>query len=181
MDRSLINKVLNEDSYNEYIDNNNCLIKLSIVNQNGEKEEFNDKTFKCDEVFYKDFLNILIKRFNEEIEVVTKDIVNLDDDSLVTLRLLTKNNDLFSVDGLREDRANYLLSLIDDDFKYTLLLEDEMGIGNLKIFTLIILILIIVAIFFIFNKSVLVRIGLLTRRTLQFSGVSSSTLPSVPI
>lgn len=171
MDRSLINKVLNEDSYNEYIeklinifklsikessiicnlkiDNNNCLIKLSIVNQNGEKEEFNDKTFKCDEVFYKEFLNILIKRFNEEIEVVTKDIVNLDDDSLVTLRLLTKNNDLFSVDGLREDRANYLLSLIDDDFKYTLLLEDEMGIGNLKIFTLIILILIIVMIVFI--------------------------------
>ena len=41
-----------------------------------------------------------------------------------------KNNDLFSVDGLREDRANYLLSLIDDDFKYTLLLEDETGIGN---------------------------------------------------
>ena len=68
---------------------------------------------------------------------------------MVTLRLLTKNNDLFSVDGLREDRANYLLSLIDDDFKYTLLLEDEMGIGNLKIFTLIILILIIVMIVFI--------------------------------
>ena len=35
--------------------------------------------------------------------------------------------------------------------------------------------------FLIFNRSVLVKIGLLTFRTLQFFGVSSRMLPSVPM
>lgn len=168
---SLLTKDLNEDTYNEYIEKlinifklstkessiifnlkikeSKCLIKLSIVNQNGEKEEFRDKTFKCDELFYKEFLNILIKRFVEEIDVIKNDIVNLDEDEFVTLRIITNNNDLFLIDGLNDTKANYLKNICEEE-KIINFSEDEMGIGSLKIFTLIIFIFIIIILTLIF-------------------------------
>ena len=41
----------------------------------------------------------LIQKICEVAEVETKDIVNLSDDDLVTFRMITKHNDLFTVDG----------------------------------------------------------------------------------
>ena len=171
MNSSLFSKTLNEDSYSEYIEkiinvfrlsskessillaltikDYTCVIKLSIIGQNGEKEEFCDTTFKCDEVFYKNFLDVLVEKFTENVTVTTKDIVDLDDDpSLVTFRLITINNDLVSIDGLTNDHAKYLLSLIEGERKDKLLASSNNNVGaaNLNIFLLV---LVIVIIFFI--------------------------------
>jgi len=171
MENSLLETVLNEDSYEDYIEkiinifrlsskessillsliikDYTCNIKLSIVGQNGEKKEFNDMTLKCDESFYKNFLDVLVQRFVYNNEVITKDIVNLDGDSLVTLRFINCNNDLFSIDGLSQEHAKYLLSLCENKKeKDTHYLDisasnNSVGAGNVWIFIFMLVILIV--------------------------------------
>lgn len=165
MEANLLNKSIEENNYEEYIEkilnifrlsskessiifslkikDYKCTMKLSIVRQNGDREEFSDTLFDCNEVFYQKFLDVLVSRFLGSVEVATKDIVNLDDDSLVTFRLITGNNDLFSVDGLSEEHAKYLLGLNEkDDDKY-LNASNNNGIGNVWMFILMIIILVI--------------------------------------
>lgn len=165
MEANLLNKSIEENNYEEYIEkilnifrlsskessiifslkikDYKCTMKLSIVRQNGDREEFSDTLFDCNEVFYQKFLDVLVSRFLGSVDVATKDIVNLDDDSLVTFRLITGNNDLFSVDGLSEEHAKYLLGLNEkDDDKY-LNASNNNGIGNVWMFILMIIILVI--------------------------------------
>lgn len=165
MEANLLNKSIEENNYEEYIEkilnifrlsskessiifslkikDYKCTMTLSIVRQNGDREEFSDTLFDCNEVFYQKFLDVLVSRFLGSVEVATKDIVNLDDDSLVTFRLITGNNDLFSVDGLSEEHAKYLLGLNEkDDDKY-LNASNNNGIGNVWMFILMIIILVI--------------------------------------
>lgn len=165
MEANLLNKSIEENNYEEYIEkilnifrlsskessiifslkikDYKCTMKLSIVRQNGDREEFSDTLFDCNEVFYQKFLDVLVSRFLGSVEVATKDIVNLDDDSLVTFRLITGNNDLFSVDGLSEEHAKYLLGLNEkDDDKY-LSASNNNGIGNVWMFILMIIIIVI--------------------------------------
>lgn len=130
---SLIEKDFNEIIYDEYIDkiisifklsvkessiifnmkinDSESIIKLSIVNQDGKREEFTDTNFKCDDNFYKNFLDLLVEKFVKNVCVVSKDIVNLDGDSFLTFRLITENNDLFIIDGLGNDYADHLISI----------------------------------------------------------------------
>lgn len=165
MESNLLEKAIDENSYEEYIEkilnifrlsskessiifdlkikDYKCTIKLAIIRQNGDREEFSDTLFDCNEVFYQKFLDVLVSRFIGSVEVTTKDIVNLDDDSLVTFRLITGNNDLFSVDGLSEEHAKYLLELNEkDDDKY-LGVSNNAGIGNIWMFILMLIILVI--------------------------------------
>ena len=171
MEGSLLETVLNEDSYEDYIEkiinifrlsskessillsliikDYTCNIKLSIVGQNGEKEEFNDTTLKCDESFYKNFLDVLVQKFVCNNDVITKDIVNLDGDSLVTLRFINCNNDLFSIDGLSDEHAKYLLSLCEGKKEKSAHYLDiaasnnSVGAGNVWIFVLMLVILVL--------------------------------------
>lgn len=178
MEDSLLESVLNEDNYEDYIEkiinifrlsskessillsliikDYKCSIKLSIVGQNGEKREFNDATLKCDEAFYKNFLDVLVQKFVSNNEVITKDIVNLDGDALVTLRFINCNNDLFSIDGLSDDHAKYLLSLCEDkeeqDTHYLDIStsNNNIGAGNIWIFVLMIVVLVLAFILIVF-------------------------------
>lgn len=165
MESSLIDKGLNEDTYLEYIEkilnifrlsnkessiifdlkikDYKCVIRLSIVRQNGEREEFSDTTFNCDESFYKNFLDVLVSNFMGSVEVTTKDIVNLSDDSLVTFRLITDNNDLFSIDGLSEEHAKYLISLDEIQEDKFLSTTNNNGMGNVWMFLLMVIILVV--------------------------------------
>ncbi len=170
----LLGKDLCEDNYLEYVErivnifklstkessiifqisinDLNCLIKLSMVKQNGEKEAFRDQTSKCDQNFYDKFVDVLVKKFLEEVKIINKDVVNLDNDNFLTLRLITENNDLFILDGLSENYANHLFNIDGNKEEITFFSNDEMGIGGLKIFTLIIIIFIVIlfALIFIF-------------------------------
>ena len=176
MEFSLIDKNLNEDSYEEYVDkiinifrlsskessilfdmeikDYKAKIKLSIVSQHGEKEEFSDMVFKCDTVFYQKFLTQLVDKINQNSNIVVKDIVNLSDSDLVTFRLITENNDLFTINGLSDDDAKSLLSIVEgknEDSK--LVITNSDGIGNTAIFLLLIGIIILgFVLFFVFVK-----------------------------
>ena len=149
MNASLMDKSLTEERYEEYIDkiinifrlsskNSSILFdlkikdyqaitKLSIVNQDGQNEEFSDVILNCDEVFFHNFLLPLVKRMNEVVSIETKDVVNLSDNDLVTFRMITTNNDLFTIDGLSKDDAKSLLSSITEEKK---LKENNLTISN---------------------------------------------------
>ena len=173
---SLIDKNLNEDSYDEYVDkivnifrlsnkessilfdmeikDYKAKIKLSIVSQHGEKEEFSDMVFKCDTIFYHKFLTSLVNKINQNSNIVVKDIVDFSDSNLVTFRLITENNDLFTINGLSFDDAKSLLSIIEDDNDDSkLVIPNNNGIGNTAIFLLLIGIIILeFFLYFVFIK-----------------------------
>lgn len=166
---SLLNGNINEDNFDDYIDkiinifrlsnkNSSILfdlklkdykatIKLLIVGQNGERKEFSDVIMKCDTSFFSNFLKPLVEKLNEDGAIANKDIVNLSDSDLVTFRLITDNNDLFTIDGLSNDDANYLLSLVNkkgdslNDHNNLLSISNNEGIGTSSSFLMMITIL----------------------------------------
>lgn len=139
MKNSLLENDINQSNYDDYIekvlniyrlsnkensilfdikiDNLKCFCKLSIIGIDGTSKEFNDVTFDFDTDFFKDFICNLVVKFNNDVRVKVKDIVNLDDNSLVTYRMITENNDLFSIDGLSKDDALKLKELCSDEFQ----------------------------------------------------------------
>lgn len=110
-----ISKLTTKDNsimFNFKIDNNKCLNEITVIDQNGTKKEFDDLIFKCNEVFYDFFLPKLVKELYHNNNIVVSDIVNLDGDEFVAIRLITEFNDLFSIDGLTKDKAIELLDFI---------------------------------------------------------------------
>ena len=165
MENSLLDSNLTEENYDDYIEkifnifrlssknssiilsvdivDSKCLIKLKIVSQNGDTKEFSDVTFKCDNAFYNDFLNSLIKRLNDDENFIINDIVNLDKDEFMTFRLVSSNNDLITIDGLTKEQANHLNKLFETDKKKEEILINNSGIANVWIFLLMIVVLVI--------------------------------------
>ena len=165
MENSLLDSNLTEENYDDYIEkifnifrlssknssiilsvdivDSKCLIKLKIVSQNGDTKEFSDVTFKCDNAFYNDFLDSLIKRLNDDENVIINDIVNLDKDEFMTFRLVSSNNDLITIDGLTKEQANHLNKLFETDEKKEEILINNSGIANVWIFLLMIVVLVI--------------------------------------
>ena len=165
MENSLLDSNLTDENYDDYIEkifnifrlssknssiilsvdivDSKCLIKLKIVSQNGDIKEFSDVTFKCDNAFYNDFLDSLIKRLNDDENVIINDIVNLDKDEFMTFRLVSSNNDLITIDGLTKEQANHLNKLFETDEKKEEILINNSGIANVWIFLLMIVVLVI--------------------------------------
>ena len=165
MENSLLDSNLTEENYDDYIEkifnifrlssknssiilsvdivDSKCLIKLKIVSQNGDTKEFSDVTFKCDNAFYNDFLDSLIKRLNDDENFIINDIVNLDKDEFMTFRLFSSNNDLITIDGLTKEQANHLNKLFETDEKKEEILINNSGIANVWIFLLMIVVLVI--------------------------------------
>ena len=165
MENSLLDSNLTEENYDDYIEkifnifrlssknssiilsvdivDSKCLIKLKIVSQNGDTKEFSDVTFKCDNAFYNDFLDSLIKRLNDDENFIINDIVNLDKDEFMTFRLVSSNNDLITIDGLTEEQANHLNKLFETDERKEEILINNSGIANVWIFLLMIVVLVI--------------------------------------
>ena len=89
-------------------------------------------------------VSIIIFGLNDE-DTNFKDIVNLDGDSLVAYRMVTDDNDLFTIDGLNLEDAYHLKELCSDDFqseaKGIHQISDTHGIGSFKMFLLMIFIL----------------------------------------
>ena len=145
-----IYRLSNKDSsilFNIKIENLKCYCSMSIIGINGDKQEFSDVILDFNNTLFPDFLDVLVKKFNEEINVKVKDIVNLDGDSLVAYRMVTENNDLFSIDGLSPEDANHLKEICNGDHLNESTIEnkitDNHGIGSFKMFLLMLFIIII--------------------------------------
>lgn len=134
--------------FNIKIENYKCYCSMSIVGRAGDKQEFLDVILDFDDKFFPEFLDVLVTRINNDVRIKVKDIVNLDDDSLVAYRMVTDNNDLFTIDGLSLEDANHFKELCSDEFqsesKGINHITDKHGIGSMKMFILMLSILVIV-------------------------------------
>lgn len=90
------------------IDNGICNIKCSTYNSSGKESIADTVSFECNSYFYESLKKIVLQ-FRINCNVVKEDIVNLDGDEYVAFRMITKNNDMFTIDGLTIDFANSLL------------------------------------------------------------------------
>lgn len=91
------------------VNQNQCSAKMTIYNQEGICNEYQDVTIKCDESFYEDFLKKIVQSIEEVASITKKDIVNLDGDEYVAFRMITSHNDLITIDGLEKNQAELLL------------------------------------------------------------------------
>ena len=131
MNQHLMNEKLSEDHYEDYIEkitnifrmsNKNKSIlfhlelkdSLSIVNQEGQKEEFTDVVIPCNQNFHQLFLASLVERMKEVAFVEMSDVLPKDENGFVTFRIITKNNDLFTISGLSEEDGESLLHLVEE-------------------------------------------------------------------
>lgn len=102
-------------SYDKYIlfslklEKQDCIMHLSVLRNDGDKQEFEEIRVNNNSSFFYDFLDTLVFRLREVCEITKEDIVNLDDDHYVAFRIITKYNDLITIDGLAESQANRLL------------------------------------------------------------------------
>lgn len=176
MEKSLIDDNLTLDNYSNYIekiliifrlssknssilfdlkiDNYKAIIKLSIVSLDGEREDFQDYVTECDSSFYHQLLIPLIRKIADSITICTRDIVKLPNETLSTFRMISENNDLFTIDGLSDDDANGLLSIFDEIEKkdsFPLIEHNHNGFGNISniivLFGLVFLTIIVILLF----------------------------------
>ena len=86
-----------------------CVMKLAIIHQDGNSQNYPEIRVDSNESYFFDFLNYMVSEFRNHCEITKEDIVNLDDDHYVAFRMITKYNDLITMDGLTESQANRFL------------------------------------------------------------------------
>ena len=89
----LYNYQFNEDVYND----------ITIIDREGNNKSFRYKFLIDDELFL--FLNRLVKEFYNNNEVNVVDVIDLNKDNKYTFRMITKYNDLFSINDISYNRA----------------------------------------------------------------------------
>lgn len=89
----LYNYQFNEDVYND----------ITIIDRNGNNRSYKYKFIIDDELFI--LLNRLVKEFYDNNEVNVVDIIDLNKDNKYTFRMITKYNDLFSINDISYNRA----------------------------------------------------------------------------
>lgn len=87
---------------------------ITLIEMDGSKKELENSKFYHGNNFYNYFLSPLMKEFLNSNYVVFDDIVDIDSDNKVTYRLITDNNDLFTVNGLSFEDTSYISNVLKD-------------------------------------------------------------------
>ena len=135
------------------LDRQDCIIQLSILNNDGNKQEYEPIKMNNNSDYFYEFLDRLVSRLRDTCEIMTEDMVNLDDDHYVAFRMITKFNDLITIDGLTEGQANHLLGNGEEDVENdSSLINNKGGSSLLGVLLLITLVLIsLVAVLLLVN------------------------------
>ena len=179
MNSSLLTKSINEDSYDDYIEQvmniyrlsskdksiignikitgKKIIASLSILNSvNGYLNKFTDIVFNHSDSFYDKFIKELVRRMNNECNVSLNDLVTEEDTDDVTYRMITENNDMFTIEGLDRIRADQIISDYNgskDCESKILVSSSSLGEGNYLIFiTLIVIIILTLILVYIMMK-----------------------------
>ena len=89
----LYNYQFNEDVYND----------ITIIDRNGNNKSYKYKFLIDDDLFV--LLNRLVKEFYDNNDVNIVDVIDLNKDNKYTFRMITKYNDLFSINDISYNRA----------------------------------------------------------------------------
>ena len=118
-------------------------MKLSVLRNDGNKQEYEEVKVDSNEPYFYDFLDYLVKSIREHCEITREDIVNLDDDHYVAFRMITNYNDLITMDGLTETQAKKLMEKEGEKPEVKLSVTNNTGGSNLIGFLFMIIALIV--------------------------------------
>lgn len=96
----LYNYQFNEDLYND----------ITIIERDGTNKSLKYKFFINDKLFT--FLGKLVKTFYENNDITTIDIIDLNIDNKYTFRMITRYNDMFTINDISYERACELKNII---------------------------------------------------------------------
>ena len=113
------------------IKDKNASAHMSIIELKGDKKEFPTMNFTYDDYFYDNFIKELISEIKSNQKIAVCDVVNLDNDDLYTLRMISENRDLFTIDGLEKQKAYDLLKVDKKQEPNPILIKTDMGVGNI--------------------------------------------------
>lgn len=95
---------------NDFITN-----RISLVdNKTGKMELLKEGVFAHNDHFMSHFLSPMIHQFIDNNEIVSHNVVDLNNDNLLTYRFLTDTNDLFAINGLTFEDTSYISDLVED-------------------------------------------------------------------
>ena len=76
---------------------------ITIIDRNGNNRSYKYKFLIDDDLFV--LLNRLVKEFYDNNDVNVVDVIDLNKDNKYTFRMITKYNDLFSINDISYNRA----------------------------------------------------------------------------
>ena len=128
------------------IDDGKCRSTVELLEQNGKRDIGRSVAFSCTDSFYINFLEKLVVKYSDVTNTVVTDIVDVDGDDQFTFRMVSENNDMFTVDGISKEYAKKLKEKVENREKQKILVKNsEAGLSN--VLGLSVLISLIVVIF----------------------------------
>lgn len=88
-----------------------CSNVVSFIQQDGTKDILKNSKFYLNDNFYKEFLEVFVRKYSEAMVVAFYDGIDLNSDGKYTYRVVTDDNDLMSINGISLEYANYLMSI----------------------------------------------------------------------
>ncbi len=165
--KSVIEEILNiskqtnkENSilYHFEISDNDIVLKISIIEKNGKEHVEKNLSIQNSSDFFQQFLIPLIKKFSDSNHIVLYDIVDMNEDNKITYRLITDNNDLFTINNLSFQDTNYICDVIEEirrskivPPKDDLLKINNQGKASLALFLILVLFITLICSSIYFN------------------------------
>lgn len=127
------------------IDDGRCRSTVELLEQNGNRCIGRSVAFSCTDSFYTNFLERLVVEYSEVSNTVVTDIVDVDGDSQFTFRMVSDNNDMFTVDGISKDYAKKLKEKVENkESQKTLVKNSEAGLSNALGLTVLISLIVVI-------------------------------------
>lgn len=126
------------------ISGSECYNKVVLIEQSGNEQLLKDVKFVADDKFFNVFFEKLVINFYNENKIILTDFVDIDGDLKYAYRMITENNDLFSINGISLEYAHYLADFIsnkniakrqEEEIKFS----SESGLGTAGIFGVLLL------------------------------------------
>ncbi|MBR2828354.1 MAG: hypothetical protein IKE70_03900 [Bacilli bacterium] len=94
------------------IQNEEVIMNSFLVQLDGEKTNFQKIKDYWNEEFYHNFLIPFLNLIYQKCSIVKTDIIPSLRKSLFTVRIITKNNDIFTIDGMNQDDSKKIFDVI---------------------------------------------------------------------
>ena len=116
-----------------------------MLEQNGKRAIGRSITFSCTDSFYTNFLERLVVEYSDVTNTVVADIVDVDGDDQFTFRMVSENNDMFTVDGISKDYAKKLKEKVENrEREKTYVKSSEAGLSNALGLTVLISLIVVI-------------------------------------
>lgn len=127
------------------IEDGRCRCTVELLEQNGKKSIGRSVAFSCTDSFYTNFLERLVVEYSDTTNTVVADIVDVDGDDQFTFRMVSENNDMFTVDGISKEYAKKLKDKVENREKEkSYVKSSEAGLSNVLGLTVLISLIVVI-------------------------------------